>query len=147
MSGRAILIFGTEVAHGGPPNHYFWLYLIEEKRVLPTPFRGKGDADDWAAKNNVLVVDDWLGDEITLEDVVAANAESGNYVICITVYRGGQPAPNNQQPPHRFWIFREDGACIATRATLGEALGWIKGPPYKPPQDNEKPPAVPTWEP
>lgn len=147
MSGRAILIFGTEVPHGVPPNHYFWLYLIEEKRVFPTPFGGKGAADDWAAKDDVIVVDDWLSDEFTFEDVVAANAESGNYVICITVYRRGQPAPNAQQPPHRFWIFREDGTRIATRATLGEALEWIKAPPYKPPQDKDEPPATSTWEP
>jgi hypothetical protein len=96
MSNRVILIFGIEQPPSVAPSHYFWLYLIEEQRVIDRVFSDQGAAVEWAGKNDVSIVDDWVRDDfVALEDVVAGSIENGAYVVCITVYRNGRPVPND----------------------------------------------------
>lgn len=141
MSDRAILIFGMHLHPSEGASHYFSLYLIEDERIVLPLFADQAAAVKWAASNGVTVLDDWAVDDfIALSDVVAANTENGAFVVCVTIYCRGQPAPNDRQPRHRYWIFRKDGARIATRATLDEAFGWMGTPPVSnPSQDKEDP--------
>jgi hypothetical protein len=138
MSDRTILVFSIDQSLNAAPNHYFWLFLIEQQKFVHPPFADPDAAIKWASANDLKIVDDWtLADLVELEDIVAANSESGTYVVCITLYRKGRPVRIDGQPANRYWIFRQDGTRIATRSTLGEALACIGlvlsvGPPHDP---------------
>lgn len=138
MSDRTILVFSIDQSLNAAPNHYFWLFLIEQQKFVHPPFADADTAITWARANDLKIVDDWtLADLVELEDVVAASSDSGAYVICITLYRNGRPVRVDGQPANRYWVFRQDGTRIATRSTLGEALAYIGlvlsvGPPHDP---------------
>jgi hypothetical protein len=148
MSDRAILVFGMEQTLGVAPSHCFWLYLIDQQRFFNQAFPGPFAAVEWARKSGMIILDAWThNDLVAVEDVIAENSETGAFVVCITLYRNGSAAPNDVQPSHRYWIFRSDGARIATRATLGEAFGWIGVPlTVNSSHNKEKPSSGSTWE-
>lgn len=126
MSDRTILVFSIDQSLNAAPNHYFWLFLIEQQKFVHRPFADPDAAIKWASANDLKIVDDWtLADLVELEDIVAASSESGAYVLCITLYRNGRPVRIDGQPANRYWVFRQDGTRIATRRTLGEALAYI----------------------
>jgi hypothetical protein len=123
MSERLILLFGPEQPWDGVPVDYFWLYSIEQRKVIYPGFRTEALTRAHAERNKLEIVDQWNPDDwVVIEGVVGGSAEDGAFVVLMTAYCNGGIAPDAAQPKHRYWIFTKDGQLFTIRATRAEAL-------------------------
>lgn len=123
MHQRFILIFGPELLPCDAPVDYFWLYSIDERKVIYPSFATEALARDYAKAKNGVVVDQWLPEDLVLiEEVVGRENLGGAFIVFITAYFGDRAAPAAHQPKHRYLVFTEYGVLVGTRATPVEAF-------------------------
>lgn len=126
MSERLILLFGPEQPWDGAPVDYFWLYSIEQRKVIYPPFATAALARAHAKAKEYVIVDQWDPDDLfVIEEVIHEGASDGAFIVFMTAFCGGRIAPDAEQPKHRYWAFTRKGALVGTRATPAEAFRLI----------------------
>jgi hypothetical protein len=126
MSERVILMFGPEQPWDGAPVDYFWLYSIEQKKVIYPPFASAALARVHAKAKEYVIVEQWdPNDLFVIEEVIHDSVSDGAFIVFMTAFCGGHIASDAKQPKHRYWGFKRNGTLVGTRATPADAFRLI----------------------